>query len=239
MKWSFEVPFNYLQIFDKYQDYLFVLSQYLNDRRYYEYVKSSSKLKIFDNGANESEFISINELIKAGRELRADIIVIPDKQFDYLVTRRMFINSIELIKNLNALDEFQYMGVVQGKNKEELLKIESEMINSGVISYLGLPFKYVLEWGEEIVDKIVNSSPIPIHFLGLGTLKQVEMFINHPFVSTIDTSLPTNYAYLNLRIDRNYRPSPGKIKLANIEHFDEKQLDLLKQNIEDLKGMRW
>jgi hypothetical protein len=237
MRWSFEVPFNYLQMFDKYQDYLFVLSQYLNDRRYYEYVKSSNKLKIFDNGANESEFVSINELIKEGRELGADIIVIPDKQFDYLITRRMFINSIELIKNLNALDEFQYMGVVQGKNIDELLKIENEMIDSGYISYLGLPFKYVLEWGEEIIDKIVNNSPIPVHFLGLGSLKQVETFKNHPLVSTIDTSLPTNYAYLNSRIDKYYRPSPGKIKLASIEHLDEKQLDLLKKNIEDLKGL--
>ncbi len=234
MRWSFEVPFNYLQTFDKYQDYLFVLSQYLNDGRYYNYIKESTKLKVLDNGANENEFVSMKYLIERARELNADIIVIPDKQFDYLVTRRMLINSLQVIDDMKA-DEFQYMGAIQGKNEEEIIKCENEMIETGRVDYLGLPFKIVMEHGIDIVDEVVSNSPIPVHFLGLGSLQQVKIFKNHPNVTSIDTSLPVNFAMLESIIEENWRPRPGTYKIPNIEKLDDKQLRLLELNILKLK----
>ncbi|MGC8699236.1 MAG: hypothetical protein ACP5RE_03575 [Candidatus Acidifodinimicrobium sp.] len=236
MKWSFEVPFNYLQLFDKHQDYLFVLSQYLDDRRYYDYIKNSNKLKILDNGANESEFVSMKHLIERARELNADVIVIPDKQFDYLITRRMLMNSLQVIDDLKAY-EFQYMGVVQGTSEEEIMKCENEMIESGRVDYIGLPFKIVMEYGVDIVDKVVNNSPVSVHFLGLGSLQQVRMFKTHPNVISMDTSLPVNFATLGLGIEENQRPKPGLIKIPDINHLDDKQLKLLELNILKLKGV--
>ncbi len=236
MKWSFEVPFNYLQTLDKYQDYLFVLSQYLNDERYYNYIKQSTKLKILDNGANENEFVSMKHLIERARELDADIIVIPDKQFDYSATKRMLMNSLQVIDDMKA-DEFQYMGAIQGKSEEEILSCENEMIETGRVDYLGLPFKIVMEYGVDIVDKVVNSSPIPVHFLGLGSLQQVKLFKNHPNVVSIDTSLPVNFAMVHSGIEENWRPRPGTYKIPNIEKLDDKQLRLLEFNILKLKGI--
>lgn len=234
MRWSFEVPFEYLQQFDVDQDYLFVLSQYLVDKRYYDYVKNSSKLKILDNGANESEFVSMDYLLRKGKELGATILVLPDKQFDYHTTKKMLLNALE---NVKGIDDFRYMGVMQGETEEEALKLEDEIIETGKVDYIGLPFKLVMKFDERFLEEAVNRSSIPIHFLGLGSIEQVKKFKSHCNITSIDTSLPTNFAFLNSSIKEDERPPPGKIKLKEIERMSDVQLEQLKRNISYLKNI--
>jgi hypothetical protein len=53
MKFSFEVPINSLEALDSEQDYIYVLAQFMKNKKYKDYVMNTKKEVYLDNGASE------------------------------------------------------------------------------------------------------------------------------------------------------------------------------------------
>ena len=224
MLFSFETPVKQAEIFDQKQDYLFTLAQCLSDQEYLRYVKNSGKLKILDNGANESSNVPGEELMKLASTIGANIVVIPDKQFDKETTALWFSQFIEKYGNFSAY--YDFMAVPQGRNVSEMFDSLLYMVKDKRVSLIGLQFKFIrqeadfLMWIQMAINVVENYFHKRIHFLGFGRQDQLKYDVN-----TMDTSVPINYANAYRDLDL--------FEQGNTPHKAPKGIDVWKDNLKD------
>jgi hypothetical protein len=228
MKYSFEVPIRYSEAFDDVQDYLFVLGQNLRDIDYYEYVRRSDKYKILDNGANEEDYVAPYLLIDLAKGIHADMIVIPDKQFQMSRSIAMFNKFYNLAKKL--VPEIKLMGVPQGGSRNAHHKMVRMMTN--VVDVIGIPYKLILRFGYGIIP-YVNQ---PLHMLGFPNKDLGQYMVNRNF-ETIDTGAPFNAALKGFKLEDIIKPVRGvNIGDPNLRVTTEIE-ELFRHNVQTLKRM--
>lgn len=228
MRFSFEVPIKYAEQLDDVQDYLFVLGQDLDNRDYFNYIKRSDKFKIVDNGANEGQHVPPEELIKLSKKLNADMIVIPDLQFNYSVSMSMYTHFHNIVKRIAP--EIKLMGVPQGNDYNLHRRMTRAMDRT--VDLIGIPYKLILRYGYGIIPK----TQTPLHMLGFPD-REVGKYMNTNFQS-MDTGAPFNAAYRGLKlydvpkrvkgIDTN---SPSIIMTPEIEELFRYNVSTLKKTV--------
>lgn len=210
MEFSFEVPLKQAEALDVEQDYLFVLAQCLEDVDYLRYVKNSPKKKILDNGANEQDAVVGRKLLGYAEIIDADIVIIPDKQFDEAQSLKYL---FEFYSKYLVGNEYNYtfMVVPQSNTFEGMtryldmlsLLISRIEVLSNNITTIGLQFKFLRKFGMDFVNQTIpkiRPKNLDLHFLGFAKEDQ----LGYKQVKTMDTSLPINFAAENneLRFDR-------------------------------------
>jgi len=110
---SFECAGDLIERYDRYQDYYFVIPELLEDPLYKEFILNTPKYIMLDNGAYESGFPDVDNLLSNAREIGAREIVLPDYLYETEKTR---LATREFIEGLSGeeLKEFRWMLVVQG-----------------------------------------------------------------------------------------------------------------------------
>jgi hypothetical protein len=192
------------------------LAQFSDNETYTHVVRelhSRDRFVIVDNGANEKETFSNEELAQRALRLRADELVLPDVLYD---ADKTFEVATQYLRECEAwvtptAPEPQYMGVVHGDGVDELRKLVDRYSEEFQIKTIGLP-RLLLEHVDsrsiriDMANWIGSSYPdrFNIHLLGASTewVKEpyyVSKYASH--IRSIDTSLPYNYGLEGLRIN--------------------------------------
>ena len=235
MIFSFETPLKQAEQLDEQQDYLFVLAQCLENPDYYRYVKNSDKMKILDNGANEQDAVSGSKLMSFAESINANIVVIPDKQFDQNTSMNyLFEFYSRYLSNKEIVDRFDFMVVPQSNTYNgmvwyfDLLLSISRIVKS--VDYIGLQFKFLRKYGLEFADYAIRKMKdynIKPHFLGFASKEQ--LWYNN--VVSMDTSLPINFAAVGEKLTFDRLPKGINVWTDTVD------VDLAIENMKAFKAM--
>lgn len=247
MKFSFETPINYLKELDKNQDYLFIISSHLNNKKYYDYCKNSKKFKILDNAAYDTsnkESIPINLLKKYAEQLKVDVIILPDKLFDK--KRSEFLEK-EFLKLFTKKErkKYKFMKVVCGNNLKEYLISLIEVAEDENVDIIGLSKSrsVIAPNLTFIMNYLISNNDEPsslskdIHLLGITHPYELIEAKDWEQIKTCDTGLPINFAFKNKMFPK-IKKAEEFIRISGEELTTKKKLDvkLVKENIKILRG---
>lgn len=217
MKISHEVPFIYLEDSREFNDYEYALAHLLIESPYYmEFMKESvrrGRMVILDNSAYEivnnpqllkkypAGVFDMDEYIQLLRELRPTCYMIPDSKLGsnpIEIAERWF----EKINNISDLDDIKPIGVVHGRDIEEMKLVCTYFIEH----HCGIAFSYESWWYDyckdnsltdkleyvrlNILKRLNLESASYIHILGCITPGELNNIRQLKYISSIDTSYP-------------------------------------------------
>lgn len=108
-------------------------------RKYLEYYRGRSELKILDNGLFENEVAeSPMEIITKAFLVDADVVIAPDILYDGDATIKEAKHFVEVVKLFQRTKPLQIMAVPQGSSPEEYLDCYSQLVNNPGIDMIGL-----------------------------------------------------------------------------------------------------
>lgn len=243
MKFSFEVPVNYLRKFDKINDYHFILAHLLENKEYYNFYKRSQKFKILDNSAAELKTsVSHYLLLEKAYSIKTNVLIVPDCWMNYKKTIKLTKQFIRFLRRSGWKKEhFKLMAVPQGETSTEWKRCFLRFVRLDEVDYIGLPYLTIARcfagyspYGRDddvtftritvLINTInfVRKYNKKIHLLGLGFNGGIEIGFASQFkeVESLDTSTPFVLAQKN-KIIRT-REFPRIIKSAGSLRFDAK-----------------
>lgn len=200
--------------------------------RYYTFYKRTYGYKILDNGEAEGLRAGPRTLLDFAATINANEIVMPDTIGD---SRRTIRQARKWEKH--AVDDFRYMGVVQGESPEEVQECMKFMYECDYVHSIGLPKHLTEVLGDNarytLAKKLWQVSDKPIHCLGCAPngIIEVAKLAECSNVRGIDTSLPTFCALWGFDIRRDnvqgaYRPND----YWDMDVFDKEEIALVKRN---------
>jgi len=145
---------------------------------------------ILDNGAfEEGESVIDEEYIELARDLRPEVLVVPDVYKDNAATGRRATNFFDKWKS-NPITGVELMGVLQGNSWDVLVSMYRTLY-APVCKYVGLPYATGIDRYQFLKahPEIVN-----VHILGVPVLTEIYGLRLLPNVVSIDSSLPVKCA---------------------------------------------
>jgi len=179
----------------------------------YRNARSRGDYIVMDNGAAENAPVSIETLINRAVDVSADEVVLPDVFFDCYGTLAVVNNALNQVQEYDL--NFKFMAVVQGKSREDIRTILRAYENTSGIRVLGIPRHWIdtldaISARVQILNLIEQRrlhEKFEVHLLGTSPLWGGELEYvssNYPWVRSVDSSLPYNYA-----MDGKYLPLHG------------------------------
>lgn len=229
-------------------DFHLTLAQRAQDKNYkaaYDTAYKRGDFIIVDNGANEGEAVLPGALTLAVKKLHGSEVVLPDVFYDPAST---LARAEEYIVQYDDW-KVRNMVVAQGRTVQEIKSMICKLSNRKFrrVGTIGLP-RHLLETLNLPAVRIDLANWIhdtfgqtfSIHLLGTSHLwpsevKRAAMYA--PFIRSVDTSLPFNYAIANKQLDM--AKVTDNIKRPNSYFADGWHLDpvLVDDNINTL--MDW
>lgn len=178
------------------QQYHMVLPQLLGSHTYSHFYSHlpTEKYIILDNGEAEGECFKSKDLIKCAERINAKEIVVPDVMGDYIGTvERVVKFRRTAIRN----QQYNYAGVVQGHDINEIAKCVRRYAISEWINVLALP-----RWLSNHVEQDMRITIMrglaqaikdgfeAVHCLGAGRWFREVVPLGEWPIRSIDTSLP-------------------------------------------------
>jgi hypothetical protein len=192
-------------------DYHMVLPQEcMNSDVYLDFYHEVQGYKILDNGEAEGQRYDGLTLLDIARAVGATEIVMPDKMGDYRQTMYM----TQGFADKYHVDEFKYIGVVQGENMQEILTCLIQMDDRDYVDVIALP-RYICKvttklqriYLAEAAHKLPNRKPI--HCLGSSQwIAEAPALHEQNIVRGMDTSLPINMGLAGQRLGTLAPPAP-------------------------------
>jgi len=240
MRFSFETPIKYQDDLDENQDYLFVLGHMLlKNIKYKEYIKNSSKYKILDNSAYELGE-SINPLIlkNLADEIKADVIVVPDKLFDNKRSEELAEEFFLLFKGESK--RFMFMKVVTGRDINETIDSLKYIEKDSRVDIIGISrARSVVVPNLSYLMNIYNKNNMKkkIHLLGLTHPFEIYEAAQYPEILSIDTGLPINFSLKNIALPYVQVSTDFK-RVSGVDLDEEVEMDIMlaKYNINVLRS---
>ena len=257
------VPVSYLGKVELGRFHLVLSHLCLESSEYYEFYRKrswSGDIVILDNSYFEGKMVSEKELVKLGREISANVVVIPDRLI-FKEAKEVAEGFVRICEEENV--EFDLMGVCHGCDLDEFLKFYSYFSDSPGLGWIGLParadFLKDFEWGKKsgIKTKDLGFSRVGVldylegydlvegykkHHL-LGCLDPIELAYSKvfPFVVGCDSSV----AYVESKQKKFFgnfgiegeREGGTKGTINFSEKYDEKVAKIFEENA--LKMNRW
>ena len=119
-------------------DYHLILPQLVEDKKrdaYKLFYKEAEGFKILDNGAAEGKLINSNRLMEIASYLEVNEIVVPDVLGDAIESYHMARRFGEIAKDFGW---FGYMGVVQGRDRAEIVQSIHMLMDLDYVTTLSL-----------------------------------------------------------------------------------------------------
>jgi len=216
-------------------DYHLILPQLIDTKRrnaYKLFYQETGGYKILDNGAAENSLVDVDHLMEVARQLKVDEIVVPDVLGDAA-------ESYKLARAFSAIAKdyswFNFMGVVQGRDRAEIIQSIHLLMDTEYITTLAIPrhlcekiHKYVrYDVVSTLHDQLVERFEA-VHFLGSSNWpKEPVLLADLPIARGMDTSFPVYMGMKGLPCD-TWEPRPrGYFKKSITEHEE-----LVRDNIE-------
>lgn len=255
MKFAAEMPLEWmLKHHDEFNDYLYVLLHlYLKNDRYREFCKNYQGMVILDNSCYElGESMDNQLLFDAAIDLEPDFVILPDKLNFFVATcerSEAFVNSYR--DKLPA--KTQMMGIIQGKNDQELIDAYNWMYKHLNIRAFGIPFIFGdvsldsqaqmirrLEF-MRVFDRIVFRSDCYHHLLGTWCTAEFALYptLGYNWINSFDTSNPIMAALEANRYRALGIPMKPRTKLDEVFYHSyetlEPHLELARYNVNKLR----
>lgn len=182
------------------------LPQLMGSATYDRYVwRSNTKLAytILDNGAFEGVETTPLSLLEMAKNLNVDEVVVSDVLGDFSGTIKAVHHFERMTAALRARMTYSpsYMGVVQGDTMQKCFACVNELIDTPLITTIGLP-KHLVRTVEKTARISLTAyirrkyGDYPIHFLGGAPQWPEEiLYAARRGVRSMDTSMPFVYAY--------------------------------------------
>ena len=200
-------------------DYHLILPQHVDSykRSHYKlFYQETEGHKILDNGAAEGKLASNVRLMNVARELAVDDIVVPDEIGDAGASYKMAKDFQPIAKDY---DWFDYIGVVQGRDRAEIVQSIHLLMDVDYINILAVPrhlcqkiHKYIrYDIVEALYEEISNRFDA-IHFLGSSAwAKEPVVLSDLPIARGIDTSFPVYMGMCGFKVEYDaWIPRPRK-----------------------------
>lgn len=185
------------------QQFHMVLPQLLGNDTYRHFYTSLplDKHVILDNGEAEGEKVKPRDLIKCAELVNVNEIVVPDAMGD---TAETMARVIKFERTARKHPQFNYVGVVQGKDFAEVAKMVIWYAATDWINILALP-----RWLTNHVDRDMRTTVMrglgqavrdgfdAVHCLGAAQWFREVVPLSEWPVRSIDTSLPHVMALAN------------------------------------------
>ena len=253
MKVSHEVPFSMLEDSLEFNDYQYILPHLLTNKNYYDFMidyrKQDGSFIIMDNGLFEGVDHSEEELLAAVDIIKPDVFITPDAWNEADVTLDNY------RKWKDKIDPEKIMVVLQANDMFEVEELYNELVEDGC-KYIG--FNHLakfyddyschphfetrktlgriefISWMKETnkLDKDVHH-----HLLGCNLASEFKYYpsVYFPEIKTCDTSNPISLAFEGVKYTEGIMFKP-KTKIDHIiNDFDEKKIQLAKENIKYFK----
>lgn len=190
---SHELPLSLLKVFNKNNDYDFILPRFWKKySSYREHYSSSTRFKILDNGLFEGDNYSDKELVDLINEIQPDIFVVPDawNNANYTsVKAKSWMNNYK--KLLPA--KTNLMPVLQGSYFDEIRLLLLHLIDLG---YKHFAFNHSSDAYQELFkhpNKQLNAMMGRIYIISL--LKQQKILEENHYIHLLGASLPQEFMY--------------------------------------------
>lgn len=222
-------------------DYHLILPQLIEERKrdaYKLFYKEAKGYKILDNGAAESKLMDSNRLMEIASYLEVDEIVVPDVLGDAVESYHKAREFGEIAKDF---DWFNYMGVVQGRDRAEIVQSIYMLMDLDYVTVLAIPRHLCEKVSKYIRYDIINALYDEleerfgaVHFLGCSSwAKEAIILRDLPIARGIDSSLPLYMGWKekSIRHDGYITRPRGYFKAV----LTEEQLRIANDNIETFR----
>jgi len=242
LKFSYEVPIKYLKELDSEQDYLFIIGHELKNKKYFNYCKNSKKYKILDNSAYELKKSIPNKLLKKyAKEIKANIIILPDILFDRKGSEKLQ-KEFKKLFNKNERKKYKFMKVVSANNIDDYFEHLYEILYDKDVDIIGISrsrtmitpnLTYIMNWIIDVID--INMKPI--HLLGCSHIFELLEAKEWDNIVSIDTGMPINFTFKN-KIFPKIKRADKFVRISGENLDTQKKLDvkLAKENIKIFKS---
>ncbi len=212
-------------------DYHLILPQLIETKKrsaYRLFYKEVEGYKILDNGAAEGAMVAPAHLMEVARDLAVDEVVVPDILGDAAMTYRL---AREFNNVANSYDWLKFTGVVQGRDRAEIVQSIHLFMDLEYISVLAVPRHLCQKVSKYVRYDIVNALHDElaerfeaVHFLGSSSwIKEPVLLSDLPIARGMDTSLPVYMGMSGKTLYDSWQPRPkgyfnsGHIGLAKEE----------------------
>ena len=202
VKISFELPVAYLEDFPSENHYI-IAPWVISSKRYHDFYKAAKGYKILDNGAFEGAPMEFQDLMKIARDLRVDVVVLPDYLRDYERTWKALIQIGHISKIVQH--QFKWMIVPQASSAawhiayNSLIGLAEKLFPAEQL-VVGMPVWLDREPGisrRKLFDWMTNANMwrfnLPHHYLGISSLFEFDILSNH--FESADTSHPIKMGF--------------------------------------------
>jgi len=200
MRIAFIEPVAHLQAYCGQTDIQMVIPEACSIPAYIDFYRHNSSFKMLDNGAYESPAVSWSDLIRLGKLLAVDEIVVPDVIGNSGATQRLAWEFKQFLELSEDATEFQWMGVAHGKNMGEVISCIQTMAQLDYVTTLALPriiadtihphIRYNIMNTPNLLDMIVEGFPGGVHCLGASKFIKEPILLADTPVRSIDTCMP-------------------------------------------------
>ena len=217
-------------------DYHLILPQLVDQRKrsaYRLFYQETDGYKILDNGAAEGARVSNDVLMQTAADLKVDEIMVPDVLGDHEQTYHLAKEFAPIAKDY---DWFTYAGVVQGRDRAEVVQSVHLFMDIDYINVLAIPRHLCAKISRYIRFDIINALHDDlverfeaVHFLGSSMwAKEPVLLSDLPVARGMDTSYPTYMGMEGLAIDDPWITRPKAYFKRTIEPENE---ELTRENI--------
>jgi len=241
MKYSVELPINYLHKSDQLDYHFIIASHCLEHSEYYEFYKNRNKDKftILDNGAFETgEAMKDDAYLEIIKTLSPDVVVIPDVYKNPKATLARYSEFMQTWK-ASKIEDTALMGVIQCDGREDIAHMMGDLYYSNGVEWIGVP--YISELNR---SRFIAQHPewLNIHILGLHSLSDILSYNALSNIKSIDSSLPVKITKENKSLlDQLFSYQISTITEDNLnENLLDTNLKIFKtfcNSIENLKGL--
>lgn len=227
-------------------DRFFCLCQlYLKHPKYREFFKQKVKdgaWVTLDNGAGDHDIVSERDLYKIMADLHPSEVIPPDFLFDGITTIRTFERFVRQVIDYNHVTSKQAIEIFacpQGKTESDWLFVyryflDNPMVNTIGFSKIAVPFAFFNATGDTQIKEARNYAyqllkgknliRKPIHLLGMGDPREMELYLKDPLIRSTDScntvwSAMNGISFFDGNFDRV--PTPKDYFDRTLTDFDE------------------
>ena len=258
MQISHECPISLLEESLKFNDYCYALVHLFETHpEYYNHYRRSvlsGRTVFLDNSVFElNSHYNVKKFAKWVEKLSPTYTIVPDVLENYKETVWGYEDFLKEYKNLPT----KFIGVVQGKDYQEITDCYKALIDLGV-DIISLSFDYsfyqtlfpkenkLIAWGKgrkQLIDMMLNDGIIqkslPHHCLGISLPQFVSDYKSkeYSFIKSIDTSNPIAHSAFRIRYKEHGLDDKVSMKMANMidKKFDSEQMEIMNYNIKKFR----
>jgi len=200
---------------------------------------------ILDNGCAEGKIVDNRVLIQFARTINAHEVVAPDVMGDGPLTLR---RTVEFVRYVPEARNYSIMGVLQGENIQQVLRLAEAFAQLPIITAVGIPKILVSTIDHEVRARVaanilkVYGNRFEIHLLGLNRDFQTEMLdvTFPPEIRSMDSAQPYKFTEAGIVMTAVNVTGRGELARRRHDYFSAPRkydAGLLASNIETF--MSW